>query len=167
MTDLPYSTDYIQVEETDFRSPVSERAQQKQGGAINFLLDQNTANIAAIATINSRIASGKNLVVIYDSTLATIFSNGTLHAKVQIASFPTGNTGSVGVFTDNTQTYQVSLFDAEYFFPLTSTHQYGVLSSGVTRTTSRFPVLEWSYGIGVGLTTDFGCRLKIFEIQAI
>lgn len=57
MSNIPSSPSYIQIEGTRFRSAVSEGVAQTIGGSINFLLDQNTSNTAAIATLNSEVAA--------------------------------------------------------------------------------------------------------------
>lgn len=165
MTQLPYSTDYIQVEETSFRAPVSERVQQNIGGAVNFLLDQNTANIAAINTINSRIASSKNITLISDYTVATVFSGSTPTAKVTIGTLD-GSSDALATFNDG-GSYMVGLFSNLTVFGATGRYSWVIHDTGVARAANRFPVVEYGYAPGVGTTADFGCRIKIFEFDAI
>lgn len=48
MADIPSIAKRIQLEETDFRSPVSESTAQKMGGTMNFLLDHYAIPVSTI-----------------------------------------------------------------------------------------------------------------------
>ncbi len=57
MSNISSSKKYIQVEETRFRSAVSESLEQKIGGSINYLNDQDTLNTARILTAIKKTGS--------------------------------------------------------------------------------------------------------------
>lgn len=67
MTNIPSAGNYIQIEGARTRSPVSENLVQTMGGTTNYLLDQNTARISDIATINGRLATDNKMIVIYNA----------------------------------------------------------------------------------------------------
>jgi len=58
MANIPSSATYIQLEETQFRSAVSESAKQSVGGSVNYLLDTTTTHSGQISSINATLAAG-------------------------------------------------------------------------------------------------------------
>ena len=90
MTDIVGSKKYIQVEEVDYKSPVSEATNQKIGASINFILDdqdsQDTiiaANAASVATLEAAyVATNENLVY-FDANPST--------SPVNILTCPAGH----------------------------------------------------------------------------
>jgi hypothetical protein len=55
VSDIPGSTQKIQIEGTRFRSAVSEDVAQKMGGAINYLLDDSATQAGQISSLNTRV----------------------------------------------------------------------------------------------------------------
>jgi hypothetical protein len=87
MSDIPSSSNRIQIEATQSRAPVSEALMQTIGGTINSLIDGlNAAN----ASISSVSASAATITAI--NTYAT-YGNGTVYTT------PAGQCAILGIYT--------------------------------------------------------------------
>ncbi len=57
MSNIPSANQKIQIEATDYRSPVSESLLQTMGGSINYSLDQVASNSSSISTVSGNLTS--------------------------------------------------------------------------------------------------------------